>query len=255
MKIDVTEQFKLLPKAPIVEAVIQIHARPEASWAENEIVGILRPKIPEYKKAVSRKQIRHQVKLNANQPPEAIEENLGWHGLVCQTEDGKHGVQFNRDGFIFHRFSPYQKWEQFFNEALRLWKIYLEIARPVEAQRIGLRFINKIDLPPKEVNFEDYIRPHPETPFDLELPFMSFFHQDTLAVPGYPYAINIIRTIQPPLNPQVEGLGLVVDIDAFTTQSFEIKDGMLEGRLTELRWLKNKAFFGSVTEKALELFQ
>jgi uncharacterized protein (TIGR04255 family) len=89
----------------------------------------------------------------------------------------------------------------------------------------------------------------------MELPFLNFFHHDTFAVPGYPYAINVIRTIQPPLNPQIEGLGLIVDIDAFTTQPFEIKDGMLEERLTELRWLKNKAFFCSITPKALELFR
>lgn len=255
MKIDLTEQFELLPKAPIVEAVIQIHARPEVPWDENGITESLRPRIPEYKKAVSQKQVRHQVKLNTNRPPQASEENLGWHGLVCQTEDEKQGVQFSRDGFVFHRLNPYQSWECFFNEAIRLWKIYLEIARPIDAQRIGLRFINKIDLPPKEVNFEDYIEPHPETPLNLELPFLSFFHQDTLAVQGYPYAINVIRTIQPPQNPQIEGLGLIVDIDAFTTQPFEIKDSVLKERLVDLRWLKNKAFFGSITSKALKLFR
>lgn len=254
MKIDITEQFELLPKAPIVEAVIQIHARPEASWDESEIM-ILKPKIPEYKKIVSRRQVRHQVKLNANQPPQALEENLGWHGLACQTEDERQGVQFNHDGFVFHRLNPYQSWEQFFNEAMRLWKIYREIARPTDTQRIGLRFINKIDLPPKEVNFEAYIQPHPETPSNLEFPFMGFFHHDTLAVPGHPYAINVIRTIQPPQNPQVDGLGLIIDIDAFTIQAIEIKDNTLEERLAELRWLKNKTFFGSITSNALALFR
>lgn len=255
MKIDVSEQFELLPKAPIVEAVIQVHARPCAPWDEDEIVRLLMPRIPEYKKAVSRKQVRHQVKLNADQPPQTLEENLGWHGLLCHTEDDRQGVQFSRDGFVFHRLNPYQGWEQFFGEAVRLWKVYLDTARPIDAQRIGLRFINKINLPPKEVEFEGYIQPHPGTPSSLELPFTSFFHQDTLAVPGYPYAINIIRTIQPSQNAQVEGLGLIVDIDAFTTQPFEIKDGVLEDRLAELRWLKNKTFFGSVTSKALALFR
>jgi uncharacterized protein (TIGR04255 family) len=143
MKIDITEQFELLAKAPIVEAVIQIHARPESPWDENEIVGSLKPKIPEYTKAVSRKQVRHQVKLNANQPPQAVEENLGWHGLVCQTEDQKQGVQFNRDGFIFSRLNPYQKWEQFFSEAMRLWKIYLEIPRFIsDSPQIAFRTRN-----------------------------------------------------------------------------------------------------------------
>lgn len=253
MKIDIAEQFELLPQAPIVEAAIQIHARPETSWDEKEILACLKPKLSEFEKSFSRNNVKHEVKLGTAHPPQVSEENLGWHGLLCQSKD--QSVQFNRDGFVFSRLQPYQSWDQFFGDAMRLWKIYLETARPTEMQRIGLRFINKIQLPPKEVDFEKYIQPYPEPPFNLELPFLSFFHHDTLAVPGYPYAINIIRTIQPAINPQAEGIGLIVDIDAFTTQPLEIKDGVLEERLLELRWLKNKTFFGSITSTALELFR
>lgn len=255
MKIDITEQFELLPRAPIVEAVIQVHARPESSWEEKEILACLKPKIQEFEKTFSRNTVKHEVKLGAAHPPQTSEQKLGWHGLLCKSKDESQSVQFNRDGFVFSQLHPYQSWNHFFGEAMRLWKIYLETARPTEMQRIGLRFINKIPLPPKEVDFEGYIQPYPEPPFNLELPFLSFFHHDTLAVPGYPYAINIIRTIQPAQNPQSGGIGLIVDIDAFTTQPLEIKDGILEERLSELRWLKNRTFFGSITSKALELFR
>lgn len=253
MKIDVTEQFELLPRAPIVEAVIQVHARPETSWEEKDILACLKPKLSEFEKSFSRNNMKHEVKLDAAHPPQVSAENLGWYGLLCKSKN--QSVQFNRDGFVFSRLQPYQGWDQFFADAMRLWKIYLETARPMEMQRIGLRFINKIQLPPKEVDFEKYIQPYPEPPFDLDLPFLSFFHHDTLAVPGHPYAINIIRTIQPAINPQADGIGLIVDIDAFTTQSLEIKEGVLVERLAELRWLKNKTFFGSITPEAMGLFR
>jgi uncharacterized protein (TIGR04255 family) len=253
MKIDVTEQFELLPRAPIVEAVIQVHARPETSWEEKDILACLKPKLSEFEKSFSRNNMKPEVQLDAAHPPQVAAENLGWYGLLCESKD--QSVQFNRDGFVFSRLQPYQSWDQFFADAMRLWKIYLETARPMEMQRIGLRFINKIQLPPKEVDFEKYIQPYPEPPFDLDLPFLSFFHHDTLAVPGHPYAINIIRTIQPAINPQADGIGLIVDIDAFTTQSLEIKEGVLVERLAELRWLKNKTFFGSITPEAMGLFR
>ncbi len=253
MKIDITEQFELLPRAPIVEAVIQVHARPEVPWEEKAISTYLKPKLVEFEKSFSRNNVEHEVKLDVAHPPQVSEKDLGWHGLLCQSKS--QSVQFNRDGFVFSRLQPYQSWNQFFGDAMRLWKIYLEIARPMEMQRIGLRFINKIQLPPKEFDFEKYIQPYPEPPFNLDLPFLSFFHHDTLAVPGYPYAINVIRTIQPAQNPQSEGIGLIVDIDAFSTQPLEIKDGVLEERLAELRWLKNRTFFGSITSNALGLFR
>lgn len=253
MKIDVTEQFELLPRAPIVEAVIQIHARPEISWDEKEVLASLRPKLSEFENSVSRKNVQHQVTLGSAHQPMVSETDLGWHGLVCRSKD--QSVQFNRDGFVFSRLQPYQSWNQFYGDAMRLWEIYQETAHPVEMQRIGLRYINKIQLPPKETDFERYIQPHPVPPDKLELPFLSFFHQDTLAVPGYPYAINIIRTVMPAPNSQAGGVALIVDIDAFTTQPLDIKEGVLGERLTDLRWLKNKAFFGSITPVALELFR
>ena len=76
-----------------------------------------------------------------------------------------------------------------------------------------------------------------------------------LAVPGHPYAINVIRTIQQ-LNGGVDvGVALILDIDVFTTQGFDLDNTVRERRLLEMRWLKNKAFFGSITEKAFEMFR
>ena len=253
MKIDIGEKFEHLPSAPIVEAVIQIHARPQIAWSEHEVVAWLKPKISGFEKTYSGNNVKHELKIGAANSPEVSAEDIGWHGLVCQSKD--QSVQFSRDGFIYSRLQPYQGWDQFLSEAMRWWKTFLELAKPVDIQRVGLRFINKIKLPPKEFNFENYIQPYPEPPFNLDFPFLSFFHHDTLAVPGYPYAINIIRTIQPPANVETDGLGLIVDVDAFTTQPQEIKGGVLEQRLTELRWLKNKAFFGSVTPDAMKLFR
>lgn len=255
MKIDVTEKFPHLSLAPIVEAAIQITARAEAQWEEKAVTDVLKLKLPAYPKLVSRSNIRHQVKLSGAELAQATKEDLGWHGLLFQSEDQRQVAQFNRDGFVFSRIRPYDCWEQLFSEAMQLWRVYFEIARPAEAQRIGLRFINRIGLPRAEVRLRDYIQPFPESPVGLESSFFGFFHQDTLAIPGYPYAVNVIRTVQPPENPDAEGSSLILDFDAFTTQPFELKEGMLEARLAEMRWLKNKAFFGSITQRTLEMFQ
>ena len=87
---------------------------------------------------------------------------------------------------------------------------------------------------------------------NLELPYHGFLHHDTLAVPGYPYAMNVIRTIQTAPN---QPLAVILDIDVFTAEAFELQTELLAQRLQEMRWLKNKAFFGSITSKALEKFQ
>ena len=163
--------------------------------------------------------------------------------------------QFNRDGFVFSRLEPYPDWSSFSDEGLSLWRIFKEIAQPVQINRAGLRFINRIELPPENPRLDEYIKSAPEPPQNLDLPFLGFMHHETLAVPEHPYAINLIRTIQPPQGETGKGMGLIFDIDVFTIKPLDLDETGLARILEEMRWLKNKVFFGSITEKALGGFQ
>ncbi|MCH7551913.1 DNA topoisomerase 4 subunit A [Patescibacteria group bacterium] len=73
-------------------------------------------------------------------------EDIGCIGLKLHSNDNLHIVQFNKGAFIFSRLKPYANWEQFSQEALRLWAIYCELLKPSEVRRIGLRFINRISI-------------------------------------------------------------------------------------------------------------
>lgn len=133
--------------------------------------------------------------------------------------------------------------------------MYAQLTQVGEVSRIGLRFINRLQMEQHEMRFEDYIEPSPLAPQNLDLPFVSFLHQDVLAVSGHPYLVNIIRTIQPPLDPVTQGFALLLDIDVNTTQNFAVAPASLGRHLAEMRWLKNRAFFGSISEKAVEKFR
>ena len=252
-EIDLTESFPLLGHAPIVEAVIEVRARAEAPWEEQTITEGLKAKLPGYFFVHSQQAMRFELKMGSgqsNSQPEQSFHDLGWRGLRCESEDKLHIAQFNRDGFVFSRLKPYEGWDQFQREGLRLWRLYMELAQPVEIQRLGLRFINRIPIPQEGSGLGDYLEAPPGKPRKMDLPFSGFFHHDMLTVPGYPYVINFIQTVQPPQG--LETGGLILDIDVFTTQPFSLDQDVLEQYLAEMRWLKNKVFFGSITQKALE---
>ncbi|SPE60106.1 conserved hypothetical protein [Verrucomicrobia bacterium] len=255
MKIDPTESFTHLPRAPIVEAVIGIVTRAEVAWEEQTVSEKLRAELPDYPNLRPQLEFQTEVNFNPGKPPEARQRDLGWKGIRVQSADGLHIAQFNRDGFLFSRLQPYENWDQLRDEALRLWQIYSRLAQPTEAQRLGLRFINRIVLPVQELDFEKYLKQHPVPPTGLDPLFVGFLHVDTLAIPGYAYTVNVIRTMQTPSDLQTAGLALILDIDVVTTQPFQLSQNVLESRLAEMRWLKNKVFFSSITEHALELFQ
>lgn len=252
--INTEDLFPHLERAPIVEGVIDIRAHATAPFEEEAVRMTLEPQLAGYSFLDSQRAFHHELQIEGEKPPRQTFRDLGFKGLRFRSADQKQIVQFNRDGFIYSRLEPYPDWNSFSDEGMRLWRIFRDLAQPVEINRIGLRFINRIEVPPDELHLDDYIKPAPEPPRNLDLPFIGFMHHDTLAVPGYPYAINLIRTIQPQAE-ALPGIRLILDIDVFTTHGFDLDETRLVRNLEEMRWLKNKAFFGSVTEKALEGFR
>lgn len=252
-KIDLTEVFPLLLRAPIVEAVIGVTARAETVWEEAVISEQLKQRLPEYPSVQSHRETRLEFNLAANAQTEQAVQDMGWRGLRCESADKLHVVQFNRDGFSFSRLQPYQSWEQFDQEGMRLWELYNEVAQPLEIQRLGLRFINRIEFPQEGVKLEDFLENPPKTPRGMEVPFKGFLHHNTLVIPGYPYGINVVQTVQPSQGGNT-AWGVILDIDVFTTEPI-VNQNLIGQHLTKMRWLKNKAFFGSITTKTLELIK
>ena len=257
MRINLEEEFPHLPNAPIVEAVIEIRTKARNEWKEDNIVKEIKQKLPDYPVRESGRKYQHEVLLEtgSKEPAKQAIKDLGWRGLKLTSENKLHIVQLNKDGFIFSWLKPYNEWKKFTPEAFRLWDIYKKIAAPDAIQRIGVRFINRIGIPHKTFQLEDYLSVSPSAPKGLDLPFESFLHRDTLALPDYGYAINITRTIQPAQSNQSNETGIILDIDVFAMPNSELKDDTIKTKLDEMHWLKNKAFFGSITKEALELFK
>ena len=259
LEVNIDESFPHLSHAPIIEAAIDIRVSGNELLEENTLKSQIEPKLVNYQFLDSQREIQFHLqhvvdpKKSTSNPP--VIQDLGWKGLRFRSEDGKQIVQFNKNGFVFSRLDPYQSWEALYSEASRLWKEYVVLVKPFMINRIGVRYINRFQLPLGEVRFEDYLNPSPEPPRYLDLPFMNFLHQDTLIVPDHPYAINIVRTVQPPTDPNAMAIILVLDIDAYTLSEFEFDNELLKRKLFEIRWLKNKAFFGSITDKAMKLFE
>lgn len=254
IEIDVGEVFPPLPNAPITEAVVEVRSRAETVWDEHTIVAEVKSQLQDYPKLQSQHGLEQTVRIEFGKSAEQTLNDLGWSGIGVRSEDDKQVAQFHRDVFSFSRLRPYENWTRFRGEVLRLWSVYAALGTRTEAQRMGLRFINQIQIASASFDIDDYLITAPKDATNIPLPFVSFFHHDTFAVPGYPYGVNVIRTIQPATK-ITTGPVLILDIDVFTTIPFLLSDGALEHSLAEMRWLKNKIFFGSITQRTRDLFQ
>ena len=249
-RIDLEEVPEKLPKAPIVEAVIHWRARPAKEVEPTELLTQLKEKLPDYPHS----QGQHEVGLEAKVGPHesAIQQRHVWHGFRFESVDRLQVAQFTRNGFVFSRLKPYEDWEQFSTEGERLWRIYCELTEPAEVSRLGVRFINQI-TPIKPDSLDDLLELPPRSPEKLALPIAKFTHQDTFDIPGYPYKLNVIQTIQPANPPETSADSLILDLDVYTAGAVQHDD--LDEKLLHMHWIKNKAFFSFLTTTAIARFR
>ncbi len=246
------EKFPPLSKASVTEAVIEFRTRAILAWEEERLDTGLRERLPEY----PQRQLKHlqEGTFQFGSSPEARINDLG-RFIVATSEDGRQVIQFHRDRFVFSRLAPYNHWEAFQAEGLRLWHLHCELAAPNEIQRVGVRFINQFPMQ-AGADFDDFFHAAPKMPAGLEqLPLSGFLHRESFVVPGYPYGINLIRTVQPSPQEELGAAQLILDIDVFTTEPLPLDEEPVKGRLREMRWLKNKVFFGSVSKKIMKSLQ
>jgi uncharacterized protein (TIGR04255 family) len=250
--IDLSERFPRLLSAPSIEAVIHWQARAGKTLEPETLKAELAHRIPDYPILQS----QQDVQFGATGTPDGSSEffqRTQWSGFRLQDEQSRHVAQFTLNGVVFSRLQPYEEWAGFQTEALRFWHIFLELAEPTAIQRLGVRYINRISLDNGEQPSK-YLNTVPAPPPGLELTAESFFHQDTYLVPGYPYSINWVRTIQPTGADPTDGRALIVDIDVFAHDLLQLDQDTLIQQLQEMRWLKNKVFFSCITDHALEQF-
>jgi uncharacterized protein (TIGR04255 family) len=253
-KIDVSEKFPHLPEAPAVEAVLDFRARPSVDWKEDAVTNHFTKQLPKYPNTEPMGALLHTVKFDSKNLPKHVEiADEGWRGVKMVSECQKQIAQFRFDGFAFSRLRPYEDWEEFSTEALRLWRLYRDYAQPHDIARLGLRFINRIECSLNDLRLEDYLRDCPQPPAGfVGAPFETYLHQETVIVPGGKYAFKRVQTIQRPGNQEERTVGLILDVDVFTTKSRDLNEVDLLKMLPEMRWLKNKVFFGSLTEEFLK---
>jgi uncharacterized protein (TIGR04255 family) len=250
---DLEKEFPNLPAAPIVEAVIHWRARATVPWQPDTLKNELAARLPEYDECEPQRLLHVHAEIDA----EGSKTQMGrdsFVGLRLTSANSLQIAQFNRNGLVFSRLKPYVEWESFSVEGLRLWRIFLDLARPSEVERLGVRFINQIPL--KQITDVGKVMAKPPKCLDsLGLPLSSFFHQSTYEVPQQPYGINVTQTIQPPTLPDNKEFQLILDIDTFTKEPFEGEGIVLQQHLLKMRLLKDEAFFSLLRPKAIKAFE
>jgi uncharacterized protein (TIGR04255 family) len=241
-----------LAHPPLREAVIDLRLGEELSpvtfsrVAERQLLGF-KPSVRMW---------RGQVTVQIGPPnvtPPPVQRNIDdTFGVRYMNADNSRIIQLRRDGATFSITQGYTNWANTREFALDNWRRYLEWIRPDTATvtRTAVRYINVLRVP-VGADFDLYLTAGPKGPPGMPEVISGFLHRVVL-----PLGEGISAIVTQALEPPAEGSSsVVIDIDVWREHRNQADSPDIWMMLDELRDIKNRIFFGSVTELALELYK
>lgn len=242
-------ESRTLANPPIREAILAVRFRPQLSTpiienVPDEIVSNFTGK------RRTRRELRAEFRLEDVDNSGMTAQRVA--GELFNSEDGTRTAFVGRDAFSLSALSgAYTGWEEFEDEYRKLWRLFCEKNRPNVIWRVSTRFINEIFLPFEQaLDFDDYLVFGPNTPTDLPDQVISFTNRVIIPVEQVVATV----TLQSDGSQDSDRLRVMLDVDVWQEVEMPCGDDGLWELFQNLRSIKNKAFFGSLTEKSMELF-
>lgn len=251
--------IKTYPRAPITEAVIELRMQSEVDMKEQEkIIHRLKKDYPHMKPL-------NEIKFNVNAPQTGggapptgggVTVRTQWQGFRLTSDDQTKIVIVMPLSVVSARLAPYQGWDDFFNQARAVWRAWKHSIKYSPVARIGVRYINRIDIPTsgrQHIRLEDYLTFYPKSPEGDELPIYSYFIQVMLPTHNSLWTSSITSALLP--SPLLEHTSLLLDIDVFRTKEIPVKDDDLWTVIGEARDIKNFIFQRCIAPQSERLFE
>lgn len=247
-------------RAPITEAALDFRVAQSQGFHVSRIEhlsNLLRERYPRQTPVVAS---ALSITLGTQMPnPQVVSTPQGYQ---MRTEDDHRILGALEAGFTFSQLRPYDTWETFRDEAHDLWNMYKESCGTATVSRVGLRYINRIDIPNMPVDPAEFLNVYPGVSRSLapEPAFGKgdgFFLQLQRAQPDITSSmiINVGR-----VDSQKEHVfSVILDIDLFREESDSPwdakKDTDVWDLLEKMRVRKNEVFEASITEATRKLIE
>jgi len=241
------------PNAPIQEALIDIQVTAHPDFAVEQLKSFgqgLEKHFPEVQENV---QLIQGLQFLLGGESQTFSSSKTVDGYLFKSKTDGKTVQARRDSFTFNKLRPYTDWKDFGSEAKELWQRYSELAKPVAIRRLGLRYINRIEVPQGILDLREICLLFPDIPQPIPQGLAEFFQR--FVAPKDNGLISVVSLALDYLRPEARP-AIILDIDVFCMiGNAGNQSEAMWSRFEEMRVLKNEIFSASLSEKAKALFQ
>jgi uncharacterized protein (TIGR04255 family) len=237
------------PRAPITEAVIAFEFA-DSIRKESVLKAVDRLK-KHY--VFADEETVTKITVDAQTGKTNVEQT--WAGVRLSSGDRAEVALCRPSFFVCSRLAPYPTWEKFRDRAQQEWQIWKGAVGLHQIKRIGLRYVNRIDIPAAEggLKIEDYLNFAARLPEGPDVPISAYAMQ--VVRPLEEDSLQVILNSATVPSPLVGYASLSLDIDVFREKDVPLRDDELWSLLEKMRTQKNLLFERCITERARELFK
>lgn len=172
--------------------------------------------------------------------------------LAYSSEDGKEVAQVRTNGFSFSRLKPYTRWDDFLKRTEDALSIYAYCFNPLSVQTISLKYINRISAQGGSLVFSEYFKTGIQLGDELPNAVTDAFYRVSLNINGDRAIVMFATDI---LAQTKEMIPMVLDVEVSRKTEMPVDSEAIRRVLNELRDVKNRIFFNSITDKTKEMFR
>lgn len=235
------------PYPPITEAIIEVRFEAETSDDERrKLSGKLAEYYPFESMHVNKGVHVDVDKQTAQFKPESTV-------FRRSANDETELAVFGPENFLISQLGIYPGWNTFFGRFERDWALWRRLMKYRKISRIGVRFINRIDVPKEgtSARHEDYLSVYAHMPDEVKT-IGAYALQVQVPLPEI-NCLGIINSASVP-SPLPGFAAFMLDIDIGRNIDVPQKDSDIFDMLNEMRGVKNSLFEASIKDAAREKF-
>jgi len=246
---------RYLSNAPITEALVDVRVKLPAN-VDVESLALIGDFVRE-RYSAKRKELRGfeaRFEVHEEQLPQTTTIDRGVVGYLYRSADEKQVLQVRQDGFTYSKLRPYKNWEDLRDEARRLWKFYVDVAKPETITRVALRYINHLTGIPTPIHdYSEHLKTPPVITANLNQGnIRSFLTRVVVSEPNSGATAIVTQALE---SAESAITTIILDIDVFKESNFDVNGQEVWEALGSLRDLKNQIFFDSITDRTARLYE
>ncbi len=234
---------------PIIEALCEFRFEQDSEW-DPTVYGLMYEKtkddFPKRKKA-------RQLSLGLAAESDGMRQRVqASDRMQFLSSDEKTLVQVAENLLVVNKMAPYGSWEELVPTVMHCFDVYSEVATPTKVGRIGLRYINRLDLPGPRADLEEFVefRPHlgsalPQDHGPFSVSVMLPYHQER-------DVLKLEFSSCEASSPAV--LSATLDLDYFLAEAMDVDGQSVRNWLDAAHSQVERIFEACITDRLREVF-